>query len=63
MQSDVGNKRLSVDWSETDKTQAKTKNNRKNAVVQGRTQCVEVELLWMRSKNTEERSLSQIEAM
>ena len=51
------------DRSETDKTRAKTKNNQKNAVGQGRTQCVEVDVQGTRSNNTRECSLSEIEVI
>ena len=42
---------------------AKTKNNQENAVEQGRTQCVKVNVRGMRSNNAGERSLSQIEVI
>ena len=55
--------KIEQDQSETDKTQAKTKNNQKNAVDRGRTWCVEVDVRGSRPKNAVEHSLSKIEAI
>ena len=42
---------------------AKTKDNQKNTMEQGRTQCVEVDVHGIRFGNTVECSVSQIEAI
>jgi hypothetical protein len=55
--------KIKQDRSETDKTRGETKDNQKNAVEQGRTQCVEVDVRRMMSGNAVECSVSQIEVI
>jgi hypothetical protein len=52
--------KIERDRSETDKMQAKTKDSRKNAVEQGRMQCVEVNVRRIKSWNAVEHSVSEI---
>jgi hypothetical protein len=55
--------KIERDLSETDKTQGETKDNQKNTVERDRTQCVEVNVHSIMSRNAVEHSVSQIEAI
>ena len=62
-QSDIGNKRSNEIEAKPIKRELKRSNNRKNAVERGRTQCVEVDVRSIMSRNAGERSVSRSEAI